>query len=232
MSLGRHERAGRASRLGGLAAWGGLILVLAGRFDAAATDVSAAAPHPTASAAASAPREMTAADVEAFLEGLVPTQLAREDIAGAVVVVVKDGKVLFGKGYGFADVEKRRPVSVEETLFRPGSTSKLFTWTAVMQLYEQGKLDLDRDVNGYLDFKIPEAFGKPITLRDILTHTPGFEDYAKDLFVSEASQIKPLGAYLASHLPRRIFAPGTTPAYSNYATALAGYVVERVSGKP
>jgi CubicO group peptidase (beta-lactamase class C family) len=175
---------------------------------------------------------LTAPDVEAFLEGLLPNQLAREDIAGAVVVVVKDGKVLFGKGYGFADVEKRTPVSLDDTLFRPGSTSKLFTWTAVMQLVEQGKLDLDRDINTYLDFKVPEAFGKPITLRDVMTHTPGYEDYVKELFVTDPSKMQPLGAHVATHQPQRIFPPGTTGAYSNYATAVAGYIVERVSGKP
>jgi CubicO group peptidase (beta-lactamase class C family) len=175
---------------------------------------------------------MTAADVEAFLEGLVPNQLAREDIAGAVVVVVKDGKVLFGKGYGFADVEKRTPVTLDDTLFRPGSTSKLFTWTAVMQLVEQGKLDLDRDINTYLDFKVFEAFGKPITLRDIMTHTSGYEEYVKDLFVTDPNKMQPLGKHVATHQPQRIFPPGTTGAYSNYATAVAGYIVERVSGKP
>ena len=187
---------------------------------------------PASGAPASAEASLTAGDVGAFLEGVVPAELAREDIAGAVVVVVKDGRLLFGRGYGFADVEKRTPVTVDDTLFRPGSTSKLFTWTAVMQQVEQGKLDLDRDVNAYLDFKVPEAFGKPITLRDIMTHTPGYEDYVKELFVTDPKKIQPLGAHLASHQPRRIFPPGTTPAYSNYATALAGYIVERVSGKP
>jgi len=98
---------------------------------------------------------MTTEDVGAFLDGIIPQQLAREDIAGAVVSVVKDGKILFAKGYGYADVEKKVPVSPDNTLFRPGSISKLFTWTAVMQLVEQGKLDLDRDMNDYLDFKIP-----------------------------------------------------------------------------
>jgi CubicO group peptidase (beta-lactamase class C family) len=121
------------------------------------------------------PHELTAADLEAFLDGVMPLQLRREDIAGATISVVKDGKVLFEKGYGFADIEKRVPVSADNTLFRPGSISKLFTWTGIMQQVEQGKLDLDRDVNDYLDFKIPPAFGKPITLRNIMTHTPGFE---------------------------------------------------------
>ena len=101
------------------------------------------------------PHELTVADVHAFLDGFVPMQLEREDIAGAVVLVVKDGAILFAKGYGYSDVEKKAPVTVDATLFRPGSISKLFTWTAVMQLVEQGKLDLDRDINEYLDFKIP-----------------------------------------------------------------------------
>src|SRR5580692_393922 len=89
--------------------------------------------------------EFTTPDLEAFLDGLMPSQLAREDIAGAVVAVVKEGKLIFAKGYGFADVDKRTPVIPDATLFRPGSISKLFTWTSVMQLSEQGKLDLDRD---------------------------------------------------------------------------------------
>jgi len=176
--------------------------------------------------------ELTATDLEAFLDGLIPAQLEREDIAGAAVAVVKDGKVLFAKGYGFSDVEKRKSVSPAETLFRPGSISKLFTWTSVMQLVEQGKLDLDRDVNDYLDYKISPAFAKPITLRNILTHTPGFEETAKELFVEDASKMRPLGEYLREHTPGRIFPPGVTPAYSNYATAMAGYIVQRTSGKP
>lgn len=175
--------------------------------------------------------ELTAPDVEAFLDGIVPLQLKEHDIAGATVSVVKDGKLLFARGYGYADVAKKKPVSAQETMFRPGSVSKLFTWTAVMQLFEQGKLDLDRDVNSYLDFKIPDAFDKPITLKNIMTHTPGFEEQIKDLFIPGPAS-PDLGQYLKTHIPKRIFPPGTVPAYSNYATALAGYIVERVSGRP
>jgi CubicO group peptidase (beta-lactamase class C family) len=175
--------------------------------------------------------ELTAADVEAFLDGIVPQQLVQNDIGGATVAVVKDGKLLLAKGYGYADVASKKPVSPDETLFRPGSISKLFTWTAVMQLAEQGKLDLDRDVNEYLDFKIPEGYGQPITLKNIMTHTPGFEEQIKDLF-TYILETPNLGEYLRTHIPERIFPPGTTPAYSNYATALAGYIVERVSGQP
>jgi len=175
---------------------------------------------------------ITPADVQAFFDGLVPAELRREDVAGAVIVVVKDGQVLFQKGYGYSDVAQQKPVSPDGTLFRPGSVSKLFTWTAVMQLQEQGKLDLDRDVNEYLDFRIPATYPKPITLRNIMTHTPGFEETLKDLFIHDVKDLAPLDAYLKTHLPRRIYPPGTIPAYSNYATTLAGYIVQRVSGQP
>ncbi len=189
-------------------------------------------PEKSSSPTPSSAPELTAADVSAFLDGIMPQQLAREDIAGAVVLVVKDGKVLFAKGYGLSNVEKHTPVSPDSTLFRPGSISKLFTWTAVMQQVEQGKLDLDRDVNDYLDFKIEPKFGKPITLRNIMTHTSGFQETIDGLFVNDYSHMHPLGDYLKAHQPARIFPPGTTPAYSNYATALAGYIVQRVSGMP
>jgi CubicO group peptidase (beta-lactamase class C family) len=175
---------------------------------------------------------LTPADIESFLDGVMPLQLAREDIAGAVIAVVKDGKILFAKGYGYSDVAKRTPVSPEATLFRPGSISKLFTWTAVMQLVDQGKLDLDSDVNQYLDFKIPDTYPKPITLRNIMTHTSGFEETDKELFLPDVKDLKPLDDYLKTHLPQRIFPPGVTPAYSNYATCVAGYIVQRVSGQP
>jgi CubicO group peptidase (beta-lactamase class C family) len=190
-------------------------------------ETSSPAPEPSPNSV----HEMSAADVESFLDGIVPLQLKQADIAGATISVVKDGKLLFAKGYGYADVQKKQPVSAEDTLFRPGSISKLFTWTAIMQLYEQGKLDLDRDVNDYLDFKIPDAFGKPITLKNIMTHTPGFEEQVKDLFTTTPAA-PDLGDYLKKHIPARIYPPGTVPAYSNYATAVAGYIVQRVSGRP
>ena len=171
------------------------------------------------------------ADLEAWLDGFMSFTLARADIAGAVVMVVKDGAVLLQKGYGFSDVEQRKPVSPDSTLFRPGSVSKLFTWTAVMQLVEEGKLDLDRDVNTYLDFKIPEYEGKPITLRNIMTHTPGFEESIRYLIGDDTTKLVPLERFVKIAQPKRVFPPGVTPSYSNYATALAGYIVARVSGQ-
>ncbi len=175
--------------------------------------------------------ELTKADFETFLDALIPSQLRNRNIAGAVVSVVKDGQVLFQKGYGYADVEEKKPVLPDQTLFRPGSISKLFTATAVMQLVEQGKLDLDRDVNDYLDFPIPKTYPEPVTLRQLLTHTGGFEETLKNLFVAHESDIKPLRTYLVNEMPARIFPPGKIPSYSNYGFTLAGYIVERVSGE-
>jgi CubicO group peptidase (beta-lactamase class C family) len=174
---------------------------------------------------------LTAQDLGAFFDGLMPYALRRNDIAGGVVAVVKDGRLLFARGYGYADLARRVPVSADGTLFRPGSTSKLFTWTAVMQLVEQGRLDLDRDVNAYLDFRIPPYQGKPVTLRELMTHTPGFEDATRDLMPATPDQLD-LGRYLKTHLPVRIFPPGELVAYSNYGCGLAGYIVQRVSGQP
>jgi CubicO group peptidase (beta-lactamase class C family) len=194
----------------------------------AAETQAASAPASTVPAAHSLER----ADLEPWLDGFMPYALERGDVAGAVVAVVKNGELIFAKGYGFADVEKHKPVDPERTMFRPGSISKLFTWTAVMQLVEQGKLDLDKDVNEYLDFKIPARSDGPITLRDIMTHTPGFEEQIKALIVTDPKLLVPLKVYAETKTPVRIFKAGSTPAYSNYATALAGYIVERVSGQP
>ena len=174
---------------------------------------------------------LTREDFETFLDGLIPSQLQNRNIAGAVVSVVKDGQVLFAKGYGYADFEAKKPVLADQTLFRPGSISKLFTATAVMQLVEQGKLDLDRDVSEYLDFGIPKTYPEAVTLRRLLTHTAGFEETLKNLFVAYEGDLKPLRTYLLSQMPARVFPPGKIPSYSNYGLSLAGYIVERVSAE-
>lgn len=193
-----------------------------------------AAPAPASSpvAESTGSHELTKADLEAFLDALLPAQLQSRDMAGAVVAVVKDGEVLLAKGYGYADFAAKKPVVPGQTLFRPGSISKVFTATAVMQLVEQGKLDLDRDVNDYLDFAIPKTFAEPVTLRRLLTHTAGFEEVLKNLFVPSARDLRPLREYLIAAMPQRIFRPGAVPSYSNYGLAVAGYIVERSSGEP
>src|SRR5438445_4198677 len=159
----------------------------------AQTDAPLAPAVPPAPQTAPVPAEpegahaLTAADVDAWLDGYMPYALATGDIAGAVVAVVKDGEIVTERGFGYADVATKKPIDPKLTLFRPGSVSKLFTWTAVMQLIEQGKLDLDADVNKYLpaDFQILPREGKPITLRNIMTHTAGFEEQIKNIITED-----------------------------------------------
>jgi CubicO group peptidase (beta-lactamase class C family) len=180
---------------------------------------------------AESPRALTRADAEAWLEGFLPFALAQGDIAGAAVVIVKDGAVLAARGCGFADRAAGTRVDPERTLFRTGSVGKLFTWTAVMQQVEAGRLDLDRDVNDYLDFRIPPRDGQPVTLRNLMTHTPGFEEAIKRLVTDRPERLASPEEYLKAWVPARIYPPGEVPAYSNYGVTLAGYLVERVSGE-
>jgi CubicO group peptidase (beta-lactamase class C family) len=179
-----------------------------------------------------APGPTDPAELEAFLDDLLEKEMEEYHIAGAAVAVVKDGQLFFAKGYGYADLENKIPVDPEQTAFRIGSTTKLVTWTAVMQLVEQGKLDLNADINTYLDFHIPDTYPQPISLKHLMTHTAGFEDLYLD-FVSleEGKDTLPPGAFLASHIPGRVRPPGEVAAYSNYGAALGGYIVARVSGQ-
>jgi len=222
----------RSPLFAGLLALGLAVPVLAAEPTAATAPATAVAAPAATPAPATGTERLTATDVGAWLDGFMPYAIEKNDVAGAVVVVVKDGKVLFEKGYGYSDLAKHAPVDPQSTLFRPGSVSKLFTWTAVMQLVEQGKIDLDRDVNTYLDFTIPPYQGKPVTMRNIMTHTAGFEEAIRGLIATDPKGIQPLGDTLKHWVPERVYAPGSTSAYSNYATAVAGYIVQRVSGEP
>jgi CubicO group peptidase (beta-lactamase class C family) len=199
---------------------------------AQATAPAPAAANLSAALPSVAPHQLEKADLEAFFDGIIPLQLERSDVAGATVLVMKDGKELLRKSYGFADVTKKKPVDSETTMFRLASISKLFTWISVMQLMEQGKLDLDADVNTYLDFQIAPAFGKPITLRNLMTHTGGFEEEVRDILLTDPKKAIPLRQYLIENQPHRIFPPGEVPAYSNYGVGLGGYIVQRASGEP
>ena len=177
--------------------------------------------------------EIDARDLEPFLGGLLGGLMAERHVPGAVVLIVQDGAVVFARGYGTADPATGRPVDPATTLFRVASVSKLFTATAVMQLVEQGKLDLDTDVNVYLkEFQVPRTFETPITLRHLLTHTPGFDDSFLNGSERPGDPTLPLGAYLARFLPPRVMEPGKILSYSNHGVALAGHVVEAVSGQP
>ena len=191
----------------------------------------------TSSSASLPPREppsgehqLTAEDVNAWLDGKLPDALKNGDIPGAVVTVVKDGQVVTTRGYGWADTgaSGRQPVAVDpqKSLFRVASISKIPTSIAAMQLVEQGKVDLDADISAYLDFEIERRFDEPLTLRHLLTHSAGFDEKGS------LTKTTDLEAYVKNDPPAQVFAPGTTPGYSNYGMALAGYIVQRVSGQP
>lgn len=172
--------------------------------------------------------EMDRQDLEIFIDGLMASLRTAHNIAGATVAIVQDGETLFSKGYGWADVEQRKPVDAATTMFRIGSVTKLFTWTAIMQLRDQGRLDLDTDITEYIDISIPQTFDDPITLRHLMTHTPGFEDRIFGLFATLPPEGR--GSWLQANMPARINPPGSYVSYSNYGSTLAGYVVEQVSG--
>jgi len=172
------------------------------------------------------------AELARFLDPIVREGMRSLKVPGATLAVVKDGRLFYTKGYGFANLEKQTPVLPDRTLFRVGSVSKLFTATAVMQLSEQGKVDLHADVNQYLTrFKIPNRFQKPVTLANLLTHTAGFNEQIIGMCSRSESDVPPLGTYLKERMPTQFARPGTVISYSNHGSALAGYIVQTVSGE-
>jgi len=204
-----------------------LILLLS-----AAAPVMAQRSEETPATATSLHGPSDAAEMEAFMDQLLKSEMDENHIAGAAVSVVKDGRLFFAKGYGVSDLEQQIPVDADRTVFKIGSVTKLFTWTAVMQLAEQGKLNLDADVNTYLDFRIPDSYPQPITLRHLMTHTAGFEDLHAGMVTLKEEDLAQPREWLVAHIPARVFPPGEVAAYSNYGAALAGYIVARVSGEP
>jgi CubicO group peptidase (beta-lactamase class C family) len=158
-------------------------------------------------------------------------------VAGGVVSVVKDGKVFFEKGYGYSNLSNHTPVDSITTGFQIASVSKLFTATAAMQMVEQGKLSLNKDVNEYLTaFKIKNRFSKPVTLQNLLTHTSGL-DIREPLYIRTTGKalfdsLDPLENVLSKELPPVVREPGTFCQYNVYGMALAGYLVEKASGIP
>jgi CubicO group peptidase (beta-lactamase class C family) len=174
------------------------------------------------------------AQVEAYVDGMLGALMEKAHNQTAVVVIKKDDEVILSKGYGYANIEEGKKLDPNTSMVRPASISKLFTWVSVMQLVEQGRLDLDTDVNSYLtQFQIKDSYpGQPVTLRHIMTHTAGFEDGgAAYLIIRDRDRVLPLAQSLDKYQPERVYAPGERVAYSNYATAVAGLVVANISGE-
>lgn len=175
------------------------------------------------------------AELAGWLDPLIEQQMQAAHIPGAVFLLVADGQVAYSRGYGYADLAQQMPVDVERSLWRVMSLSKPVTAAAVMQLAEQGKLDLHADVNSYLrSYKLPDAFAAPVTADHLLTHSAGLDFDLDDIGTVAATPADLVGNahFLANHPPRRIFPPGAHYLYSNAAFNLAGQLVEVVSGVP
>jgi CubicO group peptidase (beta-lactamase class C family) len=203
---------------------------------AGAVPVLAGQPTNVAGARLSAGQPLPAAELEAFVDGMVKDAMAREHIAGVTVSVVQNGQVVLKKGYGFADLAPRKPVDPDRTLFRVGSISKTFTWIALMKEVEAGRVRLDAPVNLYLPEKVrvrDDGYQRDVAVWNLMDHSPGFEDRALGhLFENDADRVRPLDLYLRQERPGRVFAPGVVSSYSNYGAALAGQAVSYVTGKP
>ncbi|MEW6493016.1 MAG: serine hydrolase domain-containing protein, partial [Cyanobacteriota bacterium] len=171
-------------------------------------------------------------EFEAFVDNFFNEEMQKAHVPGAAISVVKDGKLFFAKGYGYANLEKKIPVEADKTLFRVASLSKLFTATAAMQLYERGQLDLDADVSKYLDFELENPFSKPVTPAEMMMHTDGSTVRRIGLAARTEAGMEPLGDYLKDHMPPIVWPPGELYSYSSHSLALLGYVVEKISGIP
>ncbi len=169
-------------------------------------------------------------EIADYFDNHISRTVERLELPGAAVIVVRDGRTILAKGYGHSDIASKRPIDVERSLFRAASISKLVPWVLAMQLVEEGRLDLDRDVNAYLDFEIPKRFGRPTTMRHLMTHSAGFPERFHGAFDQDLS--RSLGQVLRTNVPQQVYPPGSTVAYSNYGAALAGYIVERLRGAP
>ena len=172
------------------------------------------------------------AALERLADSAMTAAMARHHVPGGILVAVRDTGVVLARGYGSAD-ERGTRVDPERTIFRVASVSKVFTTTAAMRLVEQGRIALDEDVDRHLRrFRVSETSDPPVTLFHLLTHTAGFDERNVSRKARTPDGAVPLGAYLAGRLPDRIRAPGRFFCYSNHGLALAGFLIEEVSGIP
>jgi CubicO group peptidase (beta-lactamase class C family) len=181
------------------------------------------------SGAAAASAQPSGDGLRPFVDSLVRSQLETRRIAGAVVVVVQDGKAVLSEGYGYAEVATRRAMA-SDTPVRIGSVTKMLTALAVMQLVEAGTLDRDRDINEYLDVTVPSTGDLPLTLRRLLSHRTGLEDRRGGIGAWSGAR-PPLRAFVAGHVPPRLDQHHDLVAYSNVNATLAAYAVEQASGE-
>ena len=169
-------------------------------------------------------------EVAKLLDPVFAKGMQKENIPGAVFVLVKDGQVIFAKGYGVMDVNSGRSVDPERTIFPIASITKMFTATGIMQSVDSGRLDLDADVNRYLtSVRVPDTYPQPITTAHLLTHTSGLDELPGRR-VKSAADVRPLHEFLANRLVR-VHPPAEVTSYSSYGIALAGLLLAELSGE-
>src|SRR5690625_3417200 len=182
------------------------------------------------------PSGMPVEQVESTVDDIMDAYVGEgNDIPGVAIAIVQDGEVVLEKGYGLSDLANQTEVDAKETVFEAASISKVYTWSAVMQLVEEGKIDLEADIreylpDDYLDLQYPD---EKITMLHLMNHTAGFEDKAEQLLTQDPEMVIPLQEYLSNehNQPKQVFRPGAVTAYSNFGASLAGYIIERVSGE-
>ena len=168
------------------------------------------------------------ADVETKINGLIEEN---KNNTPSVSVAVFDGENDIHIIYGKSDIENDISAN-EDTVYEWGSVSKLLVWTSAMQLYEQGKLDLNKDIRSYLPDGFLEklSYDVPVTMTDLMNHSAGFLSPYKEIETDNINAIQPLEKALKETEPVQYYPPGETVAYSNYGAALAGYIIECISG--
>ena len=177
--------------------------------------------------------QLNETDLENFMDEIIPDYMNQRNVAGIVISVVKDNEILLSSGYGYANIAEEIPTS-EDTLFGIASISKSFTAAAIMTLVENGTLDLDEDINNYLQsFQVPLLEDSdPITLSHLLTHTAGFEESLDQIFYTSYSSMLSMGAFLRRNMPAQVHPAGYIQSYSNLGAALAGFIIQDVTGIP
>lgn len=182
-----------------------------------------------------APITLNPKDVEVFTNKVIPEKMKKENAAGVALVVVKDNQILFQKGFGFSDKEKNIPIDPKKTVFRLASISKVFTASAVMQLVEQGKIDLNKDIVNYMGgLKYQNNMGEPVTMEHLLTHTTGFDyvDPRPEDIHYQNNDYTMLKDYVEDNMPTVVRKPGDTYTYDNFASMLQGYIVQNLTNTP
>ncbi len=175
-------------------------------------------------------KEYGVGGLESKLDSLITKTMESEHIPGASFIIVKDGKTLLKKGYGYTTLGKNsKPVNPDSTIFRVGSITKTFTATALLQLKDRNLISLSKDVNQYLkSVKVPSIYDEPVTASHLLTHSAGFDELRGRVIYEKDQQI-PLENFLDGKLIR-LRKSGTVSAYSTFGIALAGLLVQDISG--